>query len=378
MEKEKNMKVIAFYLPQFHSIPENDEWWGEGFTEWTNMKKATALFEGHNQPRVPLGNNFYNLLDDSVQAWQVKLAKQYGVYGFCFYHYWFSGKRLLEKPVENFLKNKKLDLPFCISWANEPWTNAWEGTDLRVLIEQKYGDKNEWKEHFDYLLPYFKDSRYIKKDGKPLFIVYRPDIMDNLEEMLSYWNLLAKENGFNGLCFAYQHPKYHFQNKRSSLFEYGIEYQPVFAQLAEDKGIRKVIRKICMRIGDISQKYFDGILNFSQNEVKRMSYDQIWNTILTFKHDTTRMIPGAFVDWDNTPRRGQNGSLMENASPENFKKYFKQQVINARENYHEDMIFIFAWNEWAEGGYLEPDQKNHYGYLESIQQCLKETGEFEN
>lgn len=370
------MKVIAFYLPQFHQIPENDAWWGEGFTEWTNMKKADALFEGHNQPRIPLDNNYYNLLDTNVQRWQINLAKKYGVYGFCFYHYWFSGKKLLEKPIENYFEDKSLDLPFCMSWANEPWTNAWKGTDLKVLIEQKYGDKNEWKEHFEYLLPYFLDSRYIRVDEKPLFIIYRPDIMENLEEMLRYWDELAKQSGLKGICYSYQHHKYYFQNKVSSIFDYGIEYQPGFAQLSQDVGMRKMIRKICMMIGDFSEKYLHGALNLSRGEVQKMNYDKIWESILSYQHNTEKMIPGAFVDWDNTPRRGKRGSLMIGATPEKFKKYFKQQVVRARDVYKKDMLFIFAWNEWAEGGYLEPDEKNKYSYLEAIEAALKESKEF--
>ena len=167
------MRIIAFYLPQFHSIPENDEWWGEGFTEWANMKAAKSLFEGHNQPRIPLNNNYYNLLDDSTMEWQVDLAKKYGVYGFCFYHYWFDGRMLLQKPMENMLKNQNINFPYCISWANEAWTNAWKSDEnARTLIAQRYGNTKEWKEHFDYLLQFFMDENYIKEDGKPLFIMY--------------------------------------------------------------------------------------------------------------------------------------------------------------------------------------------------------------
>lgn len=155
--KEQKMKVIAFYLPQFHEIPENNEWWGKGFTEWVNVKKAKPLYRGQNQPRVPLQRNYYNLEDVSVQEWQVELAKKYGVYGFCMYHYWFNGHLLLEKPVEQYLKNNKLDLPFCLCWANENWTNVWAAGGNKILISQTYGDKNEWKKHFDYFLPFFKD-----------------------------------------------------------------------------------------------------------------------------------------------------------------------------------------------------------------------------
>ena len=157
------MKIIAVYLPQFHEIPENNEWWGKGFTEWTTMKKAKPLYEGHYQPRIPLNENYYNLLDPQVMEWQCKIAKEHGIYGFCFYHYWFDGHLLLEKPVEKYLQDEKCDLPFCICWANEHWTKAWEGKHNQVLIPRRYGGEKEWKEHFEYLLPFLKDPRYIRK-----------------------------------------------------------------------------------------------------------------------------------------------------------------------------------------------------------------------
>lgn len=371
------MKVIAYYLPQFHEIPENNEWWGEGFTEWTNVKKAEALYKGHNQPRVPLGGNYYNLLCPDVQSWQVNLAKEHGVYGFCFYHYWFGEKKLLEKPVENFLTNKELDIKFCISWANESWSNAWKGTDLKVLIEQKYGDREEWKRHFEYLLPYFNDERYITIDNKPLFIIYRADLMNVKEEMMQYWQELAIENGLEGISFAYQHHKYYFYGKDKDIFDYGIEYQPGFAQLAADYGFRRYVRRITMSLGSISQKFFGGKMLWSINSIRKISYDKVWSSILNYKHDTQKMIPGAFVDWDNSPRHGKKATVMEGVSVTKFREYFKQQVINTRNVYKKDMLFVFAWNEWAEGGYLEPDEYNKMGYLEAIYEVLKETDELE-
>ena len=177
------MKVIAFYLPQFHEIAENNEWWGEGFTEWVNVKNAKPLTKNHNQPHVPLNNNYYNLLNDDVKKWQIDLAKEYGIYGFCMYHYWFNGHLLLEKPVEQFLKNKELDFPFCLCWANENWTNVWAAEGNKILISQTYGDQEEWERHFEYFLPFFKDNRYIKEDGCPLLVIYKPDIMENMNEI---------------------------------------------------------------------------------------------------------------------------------------------------------------------------------------------------
>jgi len=193
------MKIIAFYLPQFHNIPENDEWWGDGFTEWTNVKGAKPIYRGQQQPKVPLNKNYYNLLDDNVKIWQARLAKKYGIYGFCYYHYWFNGKMLLQKPMEQMLKNSCVDIPFCICWANEPWTKAWVAEDRKVLIPQKYGERKEWKEHFEYLVPFFKDQRYIRIDDKPVIIIYRPKVISCVREMMQYWKELAVESGLNGL-----------------------------------------------------------------------------------------------------------------------------------------------------------------------------------
>ena len=251
------MKVIAFYLPQFHEIPENNEWWGEGFTEWVNVKKAQKLFDGHNQPRIPLNNNYYNLLDNNVKKWQVELANKYGVYGFCFYHYWFNGKLLLEKPVEQFLKDKSLNIHYCICWANEHWTNAWAGKQAKVLIEQKYGTEKEWKEHFEYLLPYFKDERYIKEDNKPLLIIYRPELIDCLKDMLEFWDKEAKKNGFAGLNFAYQHTGYTVsQNCDETLFDYALEYHPNCAQIFMGMNKKHLMNKLTKEIATFFEKKF--------------------------------------------------------------------------------------------------------------------------
>lgn len=227
------MKVIAFYLPQFHETPENNEWWGQGFTEWNNMKAAKPLFEGHNQPRIPLNNNYYNLLDEKTLEWQTKIAKEHGVYGFCCYHYWFGSKMLLEKPMEIYLKDKNCDLPFCFCWANETWTNAWAAeteSDRKTLIKQEYGDKEEWERHFQYLLPFFKDERYIKEGNKPLFVIYRPQYITELSARLAYYNKRAQEEGFDGLVFVAQHVSFYAEKSvDKSMFKYQIEYQPGFA-----------------------------------------------------------------------------------------------------------------------------------------------------
>ena len=367
------MKVIAFYLPQFHSIPENDKWWGKGFTEWVNVKKATPLFPNHYQPRVPLNKNYYNLLDPETMKWQVELANEYGIYGFCFYHYWFSGKKLLEKPVEAFLQRKELETHFCLCWANESWTNTWANGSADVIMQQSYGGRNEWKEHFDYLLDYFKDDRYIVNNNKPLLVIYRPELIDCLDEMLTYWNQLAKQNGFDGIEYAYQNVSYYLSsNRNDELFSYAIEYQPnwVFAL----KNLSKL-----QRIKKDFLVFVEKKLKFNMREklqvlkgLQRCDYAEIWNYILNSKPTTSISVPCAFVDWDNTPRKGKRGMVVENANPVDFKKFFAQLLDKAEKEFKQDMGFIFAWNEWAEGGYLEPDEKYRYEYLKAIKYSLDE------
>lgn len=382
------MKVIAFYLPQFHNIPENDEWWGDGFTEWVNVKKAKPLFEGHVQPKVPLNNNYYDLLDDDVKIWQAEIAKKYGIYGFCYYHYWFNGKLLLEKPMEQMLKNHKIDIPFCICWANEAWTKAWVNS-TQTLIPQKYGSKDDWKKHFEYLLPFFKDDRYIKYNGKPLVVIYKPELIECGNEMLDYFQHLAKKEGFEGITFAYQHGNMDFYSskKDDSRYDLDIEFQPIYARYDYDKEnvkstlkskLRNAYHKISTWLGKkIGKEINLRIATGKQEIVRKYDYDKIWNKILEKKVVDSKRVPGAFAMWDNTPRHELNGHVYVGATPEKFEKYMEKLIIKAKNEYKKDMIFMYAWNEWAEGGYLEPDEENGYGYLEAVYEALKNTNELE-
>ncbi len=372
------MRVIAFYLPQFHEIPENSEWWGEGFTEWVNVRKAKPLFEDHDQPRVPLNNNYYNLLDSDTQVWQANLAKKYGVYGFCYYHYWFNGKLLLEKPMENMLSNPEVDLPFCICWANEPWTKAWVG-EKKILIPQVYGMRKDWEEHFYYLLPFLKDKRYICENGKPLLVIYRPEVIECLNEMLDCWTELAKENGLSGLAYAYQNIDFDLQkNKDDSRFMYNIEFQPLYARYDMFKNNHKHLKNIRRKVAALVEKkmgidlmrYGAGVFNSLQ-----VDYDKAWNKILTRVPESEKNVPGAFVGWDNSPRKGEKGEVYVNDTPEKFRRYLTRQIRRAKEIYHKDLLFVYAWNEWAEGGYLEPDTRTEYKNLEAIYHALKDNGE---
>jgi len=365
------MKIIAFYLPQFHEIPENNEWWGKGFTEWANVQEAKPTFKGQYQPRVPLNKNYYNLKNVKTLEWQAKIAKKYGVYGFCYYHYWFEGEMLLNKPAEIMRANKTVDMPFCFSWANHTWSRNWANKSDSILKEQKYGDKKDWKKHFFYLLEFFKDRRYIKIDGKPIMILYNPLGVKEFPPMIKLWQKLAKENGLPGISFMHQQNQFNHNTEPSGeLYDYGIEFQMNQAVLKfTQNNFLFTMERVLNRLADI--------LPFFRCKITTMhySYDDIWNIILNTKPRDNKWIPGAFVDWDNTPRRKNRGQVCTDVTPEKFKKYLSAQILRARDVYKKDYLFMFAWNEWGESGYLEPDEKYGYKMLEAVHEALKENNE---
>lgn len=373
------MKLIAYYLPQFHEIPENNEMWGEGFTEWTNVKKAKPLFDGHNQPIEPLDDNYYNLLDINVMRWQTSIAKKYGIYGFCFYHYWYNGHMLLQKPIENYLNDTSIDFPFCICWANHNWTTGWADHDFRVIYQQDYSDRNDWDEHFKYLLPYLNDKRYIRINGNPLIVLYEAAEIPEINALLERWQDLAKTNGFNKLEFAFQSVLGdEIIGFDDSHFTYDIEYQPQYVrELVLKKGEKKRRNIIHFK------KMIAKLINYQgKNKNKKeytamvVDYDDAWKKAIDMGPVSKKSIPGAFVRMDTTPRIQNRGFVTQGMTPEKFYHYLKKLIEKTRDVYKKDMIFVFAWNEWAEGGYLEPDKTWGYGALEAIQQALEDTNEF--
>ncbi len=379
------MKIIAYYLPQFHEIPENNEMWGKGFTEWTNVRNARPLYKGHVQPVEPLNDNYYNLLDTDVMRWQVKIAAEHGIYGFCFYHYWYNGHLLLEKPIENYLNEKDIDFPFCICWANHNWTTSWKDNDFRIIYQQDYTDKDDWKAHFDYLLPYFKDNRYIKNNGKPLVVIYEIANIPLMNEMIDYWQSLAVVNGFPGIEFAYQcvtaDTILGFNTRR---FAYDIEYQPQYLrELAYKKHTKRIntisyYKKRFLKFFKTPNVISKIVTASTTNESPIVvDYDDAWEKVLSMGPMRNNSIPGAFVRMDTTPRMKNRGFVTQGMTVEKFKTYMKKQILNSRNRYRSDKIFLFAWNEWAEGGYLEPDKKDGYAVLDAIKSALVETGELE-
>ena len=374
------MKYIAFYLPQFHELPENNEMWGKGFTEWTNVKKAKPLFDGHRQPVIPLNNNYYDLTDLSVMKWQVDLAKKYGIYGFCFYHYWYNGHIIMNKPIEMLLKDKSINFPFCICWANHNWTFAWASKENKVIYSQNYSDRKEWRQHYDYLLPYLKDERYIRVNGKPMLVIYDATGGSLLNEMLECWNKWAKEDGFcDGISFAYQSVTPDtFSNFDDSMYEYDIEYQPQYVRTLNiqkyQTKFRNAFKFICKRVLKLQiPEWMHERL--TRNKLLSYDYDETWAKILKMSPVSPKSIPGAFVNVDTTPRRQERGVISLGMTPQKLEKYLINLIEKTKKEYKRDMIFVFAWNEWAEGAYMEPDEMWKYGVLEAFKNSLLKTGE---
>jgi len=359
-------KIIAFYLPQFHAIPENDLWWGEGFTEWTNTRKSKPLFKGHNQPREPESDYYYNLLNPETRLWQAGLARNHGIYGFCYYHYWFKGKLLLERPLQELLQSGEPDFPFCLSWANEPWTRRWDGSDHEVLMPQEYGNEADWKQHFEYLLPVFKDKRYIRFDNKPLFAIYRPASIDQCEEMLRYWQQLAIESGLDGIYFIETMNGFPLPFKRINGFQARLYFEPLYTMSHDSPG-------------DAYSRILPSTRSKKKRELKLYQYDTIWSRILNRKVRPSgkKTFLGAFLDWDNSPRRKYDAYIFEGAAPAKFKTYLTRQLRRAR-RLGSEFVFINAWNEWSEGTYLEPDKKNGSRYLKAVKSALKRASMLRN
>jgi len=351
------MKAIAFYLPQFHQIAENDKWWGEGFTDWVNVRKARPLFCGHDQPREPLDDRYYDLSKSDVMEWQAELAKKYGIYGFCYYHYYFSGKKLLEKPLEQMLANPKVQIPFCLCWANEPWARTWDGLDKHILIGQDYGEREEWVHHFNYLLPFFSDSRYIREDGKPVILIYRTESIKKVDEMIACWEGLGREHGFQGLHVVEMLNSFQQQScsRKSSAV---VEFEPMYTIKYGISTTNKIFNKL------------RSFVLYAGVNIK--NYSTVWKLILSRKRvpiEGKKTYLGAFVNWDNTARKGKKGMLLTGFSLKRFSYFFGRQIAAARNN-GSGFLFINAWNEWAEGTYLEPDKKSKFQVLQAIKEQI--------
>ncbi len=341
----ENPKTIAFYLPQFHPIPENNEWWGKGFTEWTNVSKAQPLYNGHYQPHLPADFGFYDLRVRETRHEQIKLAKNFGIEGFCYHYYWFSGKRLLEKPFNDMLADPNSDMPFCICWANENWTRRWDGAEYQILIAQNYTDEDDL--HFiKDLIPVLKDPRYIKLDGAPFIIVYRPQQLPDPSKTVKVWREYAQSMGIEKLhlCAALTFDNTDYIQLG---FDSGVEFPP-----HNLKGV-----KILNNDLRFTNSFFGSIF----------SYESIATHYLNKNTEHQRVFKTVFPSWDNTARRGDKAMLVANGTPQNYEYWLARSIELTKKNYpnRESFVFINAWNEWAEGCHLEPDRKYGYQFLEA-------------
>lgn len=362
-----NPKILAMYLPQYHLIPENDLFWGKGFTDWTTVRNAKPFFDGHQQPKVPLNDNYYDLSEKENIAWQARLAKEYGIDGFGIYHYWFnSQKNLLTRPAEIIHENKDIDINFFFAWDNISWRRTWSnvsGNDWApnrdaasenkgngILLEYILGNETDWKLHFDYLLPYFKDNRYIKQDGKPVMIIFHYSA--GIQAMCDYWDYLAREHGFAGINIIFRHSITYKLPKGEQYFFYepsASSWDRLFYKV-----YRRLLRQTDINIGPHS---FD--------------YDKVWRKLLnTMKQHTEKELwLCGFVNYDDTPRRGKKGTVFKNASAEKFSAYLTQ-LLKIAQQQQKPYVLLVAWNEWSEGTYMEPDIENKYKYLEALRDAL--------
>jgi hypothetical protein len=350
-------RVVALYLPQFHPIPENDTWWEPSFTEWTNVTKARPLYRGHEQPNLPSELGFYDLRVAEVREKQAELAAEYGVSAFCYYHYWFgNGKRLLERPFNEVLASGKPDFPFMLCWANQTWSGVWHGLSGRVLAEQTYPGKEDEAKHFATLLPAFKDPRYLRVNGQPVFMVYAPMEMPDTKAFTEHWRGLALDAGLPGMHFLAEHPDPHWDAQAHGFDAFVLK--PSFMRRRSwvpwSQPWKKIRGKILDLLGMPSR--FD----YGKSMAYFLPQDTAKNAILC-------VLP----NWDNTPRSGARGVVLENATPETFGKALDRALDNTKPQADgQSMLFIKSWNEWGEGNHLEPNRKYGRRYLEVLRDRL--------
>lgn len=364
-------KIIAMYLPQYHETDDNNRWWGKGFTDWTSVKTSVPLYKGHRQPRTPENENYYDLSDVESIKWQANLAKQNGIYGFGIYHYWFSSnKQTLTTPAELILKHKEINFPFFFAWDNNSWvrtwskykhnTNAWSPkidekleenqTNNGVLAQLDYGNENDWEIHFNYLNRFFSDERYIRINNKPLFIIWNYTDKDRLKAMCDYWRKLAVKAGYDGLFLMNRYNPYDSLDGFDAL----MTYEPMFSAWQN----KNIITRVANKIKDHLVK---------EKRLTIFDYDKVWNSILKNANDKANeaIWYGAFVGYDDTPRRGEQGKIIKGESPQKFEKYLKK-LVNISSEQNKPFIFLTAWNEWGEGAYLEPDMDNGHAFLDAV------------
>ena len=361
----RKARVIAFYLPQYHPIKENDDWWGKGFTEWTNVGKAKPLFKGHYQPRVPADLGYYDLRMPEVREAQAEMAREAGIEGFIYWHYWFgNGKRLMAGIFDEVLKSGKPDFPFCLGWANHSWyAKEWNADQVRndkLLIGQTYPGELDFRAHFEMVLEAFEDDRYLKVGNKPIFLIF--DVINLPQEFIPLWNKWAKESGFkDGIYFVANANKSQINSKQELLSKgySSVTYQ----KMSELYSVKNKFDKIKFRFAGVINK-----LMFNK-PLFAMDYKKSYPYFVSDEEKEEDVIPFMLPNWDHTPRSGINGSLLVNSSPVLFKEH-AQQVLNSVKEKENKLIFLKSWNEWAEGNYMEPDLRYGKGYIKALREVL--------
>ncbi len=372
-------RSIAIHLPQFHPIPENDAWWGRGFTEWTNVAKAKPLFEDHYQPHLPADLGFYDLRLAEARKAQADLAAEYGIYGFCYYHYWFNGRRILERPVKEILATGQPDFPFMLCWANENWTRVWDGGDKDILLEQLYSEQDDIN-HIRELFPYFKDPRYIRIDGKPVFAVYKSSLFPDIQRTLATWRREASAEGIDLYLCRFERSK----NEGEALiagFDAAIEFQPqdqtkpanTTRTLKDEVTLRTIYNSIIFRTKRLLSRA--GKNSPGHKLPGWVASYEAYVEAAMHSHEKVnfKRFPGLSPGWDNSSRRKTGFAVLHGSTPQLFGKWLRS-VLARFQPYspEENLVFINAWNEWAEGNHLEPCQKWGRQYLEEVKQSLRE------
>ena len=351
-------RVVAFHLPQFHPIAENDAWWGPGFTEWTNTVKARPLYPGHKQPHLPADLGFYDLRLPEARAAQASLARRYDISAFCYWHYWFAGRRVLERPVQEILASGQPDMPFCLGWANQTWTGIWHAAPGRILLEQTYPGPDDDTRHFEELLPAFSDARYFTVDGRPLFYVFRPEQLPDAAAWCKRWRRMARTSGLPGLYLVAE---------MSDLLGRGpVCPDPIalgfdagaYIRLPADNSPPQVLRMRLMR------KLLRG-----GPEIYPYLHEP---RPLPKGYRGLDVYPVVYPNWDNTPRSGRGGLVLRGSHPDVFEKHVEAAArAVAHRGRDQRLVFVKSWNEWAEGNYLEPDIEHGHGWLRALQRGLR-------
>jgi lipopolysaccharide biosynthesis protein len=349
---DEGVKIIAFYLPQYHPIKENDEWWGAGFTEWRNVTKAVPSFDGHYQPHRPADLGYYDLRVPETRTQQAELARKYGIHAFCYHHYWFSGRRIIERPFKEVLKLREPDFPFCLCWANENWTRTWDGGDTDILLAQKYSPA-EYRAFIKDLIPAFEDDRYLRVDGRPLLLVYRVDLLPDVQKAVEIWQEETNRAGLGGVYLAAVQ-FWGIDDPRPFGFDAAVEFPPhnFFGQATA-----------------LNQS-----ITFFDPECRSECYDyeKAVRVGITRQAKDYVLFQGAVPSWDNTARRQSTAHLFVNSSPAAFGYWLSELVAKARAKPKraERLVFVNAWNEWGEGCHLEPDLKHGHAFLEQVREAL--------